>query len=62
LARPQTLVPELLDIPDGRAGDRDVAFFLGRNPGYVHGDELACLTQIADANLTAAARRIARSL
>jgi hypothetical protein len=62
LARPQTLVPELLDIPDGRAGDRDVAFFLERNPGYVHGDELACLTQIADANLTAAARRIARSL
>jgi hypothetical protein len=62
LARPQILVPELLDVPEGRTGDPDVAFFLARNPGYVRGDELACVARIDDTNLTPAARRIARSL
>ena len=62
LARPQTLVPELLEVPEGRIADPDIAFFLGRNPGFVRGDELACLAHIDEANLTAAARRIARKL
>jgi hypothetical protein len=59
--RPQVLVPELLDVPQGRTHDPHVAFFLSRNPGHVNGDELVCLTNIADTNLTAAGRRIARS-
>jgi hypothetical protein len=58
--RPQVLVPELLDVPEGRTHDEHVAFFLARNPGYTRGDELVCLSDISDANLTAAARRIAR--
>jgi hypothetical protein len=58
--RPQILVPELLDVPEGRTHDEHVAFFLARNPGYTRGDELVCLSDISDANLTAAARRIAR--
>lgn len=62
LVRPQVLVPELLDVPEGRREDPHVAFFVRRNPGYVRGDELACLTRIADDNLTPAGRRIARSL
>ena len=62
LARPQTLVPELLEVPEGRTADPDIAFFLECNPGFVRGDELACLAQIDDTNLTAAARRIARNL
>jgi hypothetical protein len=62
-ARPQVLVPELLDVPAGRTHDAHVAFFLERNPGYVHGDELVCVTRIDDdANLTPAGRRIARHL
>jgi hypothetical protein len=60
--RPQVLVPELLDVPSGRALDEHVSFFLSRNPGYTRGDELVCLTSIADDNLTAAGRRIARKL
>jgi hypothetical protein len=60
--RPQVLVPELLDVPAGRTGDAHVAFFLERNPGYVQGDELVCLTSIREHNLTAAGRRIARLL
>ena len=60
--RPQVLVPELLEVPQGRTHDPHVAFFLSRNPGHVDGDELVCLTNIADSNLTAAGRRIARSV
>jgi hypothetical protein len=60
--RPQVLVPELLDVPAGRTQDEHVAFFLGRNPGYTRGDELVCLSDLSDANLTAAGRRIARRL
>ena len=36
----------------------DVAFFLRSNPGYVRGDELACLTELASANLRPMARRV----
>lgn len=57
--RPQVLVPELLDVPDGRRLDSHVSFFLERNPGHVGGDELVCLTRIADDNLTPAGRRYA---
>ena len=60
--RPQVLVPELLEVPQGRTHDPHVAFFLSRNPGHVNGDELVCLTNIADTNLTSAGRRIARSV
>jgi hypothetical protein len=60
--RPQVLVPELLDVPVGRTHDAHVTFFLERNPGYVRGDELVCLTRVHEDNLTPAGRRIARSL
>lgn len=62
LEKPQVLAPELRDMPPGRALDPDIAYFLSRNPGYVRGDELVCLARIAEDNLTAAGRRIARSL
>jgi hypothetical protein len=61
-ARPQVLVPELLDVPSGRAHDVHVAFFLERNPGFVRGDELVCLAKVTEDNLTAAGLRVARRL
>ena len=51
------LRPELAGIPEHRRGDPHVAFFLAQNPGYAQGDELACLTPLTRANLTAMARR-----
>jgi hypothetical protein len=57
---PQVLAPGLRDVPGGRRLDPHVSYFLDRNPGYVRGDELACLTRIARDNLTAAGQRIAR--
>jgi hypothetical protein len=62
LERPQVLAPDLIDVPHRRARDPHVAFFLERNPGYVDGDELVCITRIAGHNLTAAGRRVARSV
>jgi hypothetical protein len=62
LAHPQVLAPELIEVPPQRARDPHVAYFLEHNPGYVDGDELACVTRIADDNLTAAGRRVARSV
>lgn len=59
--RPQVLRPELIDVPEGRQLDPDVRFFLERNPGFIHGDELVSLTSLEPENLTAAGRRMLRS-
>ena len=59
LERPQVLAGDLIGVSAGRTADAHIRFFLGRNPGFVHGDELACLTRIHDDNLTPAGRRMA---
>jgi hypothetical protein len=59
-ARPQVLAPDLVTLPEGRMPDPHIAFFLARNPGFVFGDELVCLTRIDERNLTPAGRRMAR--
>ena len=59
-ARPQRLRAGLREVPDGRREDPHVAFFLERNAGYARGDELVCITEIAEGNLTAAGRRVAK--
>ena len=51
------LKPGLADIPTGREDDPNVRFFLDRNPGYAHGDELVCLAEIAPGNMKSFARR-----
>jgi len=56
--RPQTLRGALRAVPDGRRDDADIAFFLACNPGHERGDELVCLTEISEANLTSAGRRM----
>jgi hypothetical protein len=45
------LVPELMEVPESRRDGRWVRFFLERNPGYVRGDELCCLTLISRGNI-----------
>lgn len=56
--QPQRLRAPLAAIPTGRDANPHVAFFLRRNPGHARGDELACLAEISEANLTAAGRRM----
>ena len=57
-AQPQKLRGALKTVPDGRANDPHVAFFLAQNPGHAKGDELVCLTELSDENLTRAGRRM----
>jgi hypothetical protein len=52
------LRPEWADIEAAEAVRPDVAFFLRSNPGYRHGDELVCLTELASGNLRPLARRV----
>ena len=56
--RPQKLRDGLNAVPAGRDSDPHIAFFLARNPGHSCGDELVCLTELTDENLTAAGRRM----
>jgi hypothetical protein len=47
---------ELAEVPAHRRQRPDIAFFLERNPGYVQGHELVCLTELAPDNLRAGVR------
>jgi hypothetical protein len=58
---PQRLRESLSMVPDGRRLDPHIAFFLEKNPGYESGDELVCITEITEANLTQAGRRMVAS-
>jgi hypothetical protein len=51
------LRPGVGEVTTARLTDPAVTLFVDRNPGHAQGDELACLCEIADANLTAAGRR-----
>jgi hypothetical protein len=57
---PQRLRSKLAAVPENRSRDSHVAFFLAQNPGHADGDELVCLTELSDGNLTAAGRRVVR--
>jgi hypothetical protein len=59
--RPQALRDEagLRGIPPERLhSDPHVAYFAARNPGHERGDELVCLCELGDDNLTPAGRRM----
>jgi hypothetical protein len=56
--RPQVLRPHLAGIPPARLDDPHVAFFARRNPGHERGDELVCLCELTESNLTRAGRRM----
>jgi len=58
LPQPQRLRASLADIPNGKQADPHVRHFLELNPGHAQGDELACLCDLADGNLTPAGRRM----
>lgn len=57
-AHPQCLRGEDGTIPNGRLADPHIAFFTSQNPGHRYGDELVCLTELTEENLTSAGRRM----
>ena len=54
------LKPSWADIPEKDRNRLEVAYFLERNPGYIKGDELVCLTELAPSNLRPIAERLFR--
>ncbi len=58
LPHPQILRDELRGIPEERLKDGHVDFFHRSNPDHEAGDELVCLTEIGEDNLTRAGRRM----
>jgi hypothetical protein len=48
------------EVTNERLHDPHVAFYIARNPGYVRGDELVCITRVHPDNFTPAGRRMAR--
>ncbi|AKG22791.1 hypothetical protein [Calothrix sp. 336/3] len=55
---PHILRDKLHGIPEERLQDPHIRFFQQVNPGHIQGDELVCLTEISEENLTSAGRRI----
>jgi hypothetical protein len=54
----QPLCNELRNIPSARMNNPHVAYFCERNPGHAQGDELVCLTELSNSNLTRAGQRM----
>jgi hypothetical protein len=48
-------------VPEAHRRLPEVAFFLERNPGYAHGEELVCLCELTAENLQPIARRAFRT-
>ncbi len=58
LEQAQVLAQHLAGIPRERREDPHVAFFERQNPGHAEGDEMVCLTEISEENLTRAGERV----
>ncbi|MBF2065188.1 MAG: hypothetical protein IGS39_12305 [Calothrix sp. C42_A2020_038] len=55
---PYVLRDGLREIPSERLQDPHIRFFAERNSGYILGDELVCITEVSEENLTKAGRRM----
>lgn len=56
--QPQSLREHLQGIPSDRLKDPHINFFAAQNPGYIEGDNLVCLTELVETNITPAGQRI----
>jgi len=50
----------IAEVTDERLHDPHIAFYISRNPGYINGDELVCITRVHPDNFTPAGKRMAR--
>jgi hypothetical protein len=55
---PHVLRDGLKEIPTERLQDPHINFFAQHNSGYIQGDELVCLAEISEENLTRAGRKV----
>lgn len=55
---PHSLREGLKGIPEERLKDAHIRFFDRQNPGHLHGDNLVCLAEIGEDNLTQTGKRL----
>jgi hypothetical protein len=55
------LIPEMCKIPASRKKNPHVSFFLEKNPGFIQGDELACIASISLDNLNRTGLRVIKN-
>lgn len=53
-----TLRPGVADITEKQLRDKNIAFFVEKNPGYAHGEDLVCIAKFDQANLRSPIRRL----
>lgn len=53
------LKEHVADINEGRQKDKNIAFFIERNPEYINGNDIVCITKLSKSNLPS---RILKSL
>ena len=58
LSGKETLKPGVADVTAAKLHNPHVNFFIKNNPGYLDGDELACLALISEKNLKPVAYRV----
>lgn len=58
LANAAPLRSGVADVTEQRMRNRDILYFLQRNPNHAQGEQLACLVEIRRDNLTPAGRRM----
>ena len=56
--KPDMLKSGRYDIPGKRSDDKDVKFFLEKNPEFYKGNELVCLAELSLSNMTKASLRL----
>ncbi|MEO1521683.1 MAG: hypothetical protein AAFU78_13035 [Cyanobacteria bacterium J06633_2] len=62
LDHPHQLKGDLSGIPEERLSDAHIHFFAQKNPRHALGDELVCLAEICEDNLTRAGHRMWQSI
>ncbi len=61
LKHPTPLRSGVSDPADERLQNPHIAFFLGKNPGYVSGEELACITRLSMENFKPFVKRLLKA-
>ena len=46
------------DISEERLSNKNIAFFASKNPGYINGDEIVCITKLTKSNLKPRVKRL----
>ncbi len=56
------LKEDIIVLSEKKKENEDIKYFVNKNPGYLYGDELVCLTEISEENLTKFGKRVIKNM